>query len=708
MKSLRLGKTEIELLYHENEFLGLGAITIDGIAIRAGQLPLRPLLLSVDGIAFGCFFVDRVCMQDNRITLHITARGVHTGQSLYMDHLGIQTARFAGLEPPTLSLRWVFADHERRIDETAYRGLSWHYEVDGGEHVFFDMSEQGSWEIGGSVDGNRLLYQGEHLSPEIDLAADTVVDSTWTITNATPCWNAAEAAVRESKKLHPLCSMPLRISKNQPFDFLAHRLGTFTTFFAPEMEYVGCVMLKKAGQTILPWQERYRFAETAHFITPERYVLFAQAGQPHSRVQVRNDWTRVHDEVGNALRAAHGISHFRSPASVGICTWHCWEGLCSKDEYIAKAGRHLDLLGKTFMPLFGQMGFTSYYLHPLWKSALPGLPHCCVDRFEPDPVVGGWDALRKLNDDAAAAGITISPWVSMHLWEKSSIFNEHPEWKIKARDTWNYTPGFPKEIAQVDLAGGYADYLFEMLKAARERTGIGGLFFDTMCTHALYNISWQRQAQTHVKAVADLIGRLTAIGFDICAETVTPFVRAARGEDALRPDFRFAQAAAPGHHNNSGWANYKLGALGPHVGQKDIPPDWDEMYYRRLANRCTGVINFAVEGFNSTMVAVDEAMAGKIEKLWTRKATQANLDYNAAEPFLHKRTLLEDEAGVLWEDRCGKIQHLFCFRPMRFASRKASVLCLTTGKRVPPASEIACESYRTYRIELPAEGSQKS
>ena len=97
---------------------------------------------------------------------------------------------------------------------------------------------------------------------------------------------------------------------------------------------------------------------------------------------------------------------------------------------------------------------------------------------------------------------------------------------------------------------------------------------------------------------------------------------------------------------------------------------------------------------------IDEAWTLKIERIWSKEATRVNLDYNAAEPFLYKRTLLEDDAGVLWEDEAGTILHLFCFKPLRFPVRAATVRCLTTGNELASSLEIDCMSYHTYCIEL--------
>ena len=72
---IQVGAASIELLTKAGRFLGLGKISIDGVPLRAATAPLRPEIMTPDGIRYDTFRLDAVRKKGNGLVLVTTAFG---------------------------------------------------------------------------------------------------------------------------------------------------------------------------------------------------------------------------------------------------------------------------------------------------------------------------------------------------------------------------------------------------------------------------------------------------------------------------------------------------------------------------------------------------------------------------------------------------------------------------------------------------------
>ena len=141
--------TRVEIVSSGDTLLGIGAIEIDGVAVRSSKTEIRPDFSTPDAVHYQDFALLDIEKTDSGIVLHSEALARHELYGEMMDEYSYNLAFPRLHEIQRDRLDWIIKPVEITLDGERYVGLSiaFHFSSDRNEiHRFTTVA---TWEIGG-------------------------------------------------------------------------------------------------------------------------------------------------------------------------------------------------------------------------------------------------------------------------------------------------------------------------------------------------------------------------------------------------------------------------------------------------------------------------------------------------------------------------------------------------------------------------------
>lgn len=652
------GNIALDLMLDGERYLGIGSIAAGGVPLRSPKRPVLPEIRTPDGIALRDFRVTAFDQTPERVELTLVMNRSYDGLMEWMVHeVRPRYAVHDWSEGPELAENTTLA---LTVESVAYpvggweaTGFRYQYRYRTDSLPIYKILDRATWEIGGDAVGNEI-WMRNCFAPPIAPITHTAQDysTEWRLPS---CHNPAVFQFLPWQTALP------------GFTFTAHAQGVLITW-GTEIAHVRTLVEKQAGKReIAHWHEHCGDLQR-EFSTCPIDVLWMPGIR--SRTELFNLYHAVQEMVADRLHECAGLRRERVAPYAMIEEW----GLPDLDDYRRRAVPALIASGvrRIFLPNEFQNNMN------VWGV---GNMCCTVDYKVPDTV--GEDRLKALVEAAEIGGAEVEMWGNTALSTLAWIFanRERPgtggpppgridflphEGSIMetlktagdpfvrnpsgAIESDHYTPVF----AVLNLRDKTVrDYWLSCWRAARERIGLRGIFFDSSFNLSSDKFHWvanaraahpsaeahQQEASAQIfsqyGAYLDLLRDMQKAGYAISAEDVGVF-----GVHKTGPDLGRRLDSLPL------WSDCLLAFDRSKVLEAGKDPD--DIYFRGLAYRMMWMLYWDPFHGLATFTYPDPDRKDVLPDLPTAWHLSLLHAYNAVEKSMMTRRILPGERGVLY------------------------------------------------------------
>jgi hypothetical protein len=694
------GDVQLEVLRsNSTDFRGFGAIRIGAIPLRDASYPATIRLDTVDGIVYPRLQLREIRRSKNGgAVIRLRAVGFETGQRAYCDEYEQH------LISPAVSDAIVEDDVEihlraRRLTlgGREWCGFEYDFRFASRARQVFRLRFHGSWEIGGSVDGNIVLHQGQCNMPAYNGSRGKMFTTT--------CLKTLDQFGSPQGVSYQLAP---RGGLLQAFDFQYAREGMLLMFW-PKFESISSLIESKAGSKNLIVVDEYRFPLASRVRTTPKLVLFsAGAVQPH---EARDVWFEAYDHVYGGIRKQFGL---RASQIVPQAAHNKYRFVMRKDR------PHLTVAGKPVPCAEWLYAFADYALPKLAKQGIrrlfPDAIHhsdvteigmrrkldagihgdlhcasvCASHRFQPSPFWGGMKAWRYFYERGRKLGIEIGHWWSPHLSPRAPIFQQHPEYRMIGPLGLPSGGGYGHNVLNVcDWHTGIYDWMRQDIRRWKEEGGLDFLFIDSWANLGLLQQNHAARMRTNLSRLGALFRDFQRMGIaSLQFEGISPFGISYFGVADLRKDRKHTLGGVVGQNDFDWW-----------IGQEDMainlcmvvdPRGRSEgelrrIQFRAMANRGTMLFsNLYDDRF-------------ELPRWWA----DLNHIYNRVQPQMQHRRLLPEGGGVRWSDGETEILWLFRRQSCAIAEHRSVQWVTSDSNGVPHRRGEPLQAWQVYRLRKP-------
>ncbi|SDT94460.1 hypothetical protein SAMN05444156_0954 [Verrucomicrobium sp. GAS474] len=673
--------TRVEFLGEGRRFLGLGRVTIEGVAMRSPALPILPELRSPDAIRLGDFQVEASGpTEEGGFRLSLGASRADDGPMEWMLHAVRPRYRRGAWSQPPRRAENTALDLELRpaeivLDGDRGVGFSYRYHYKSDAIALYKILDRATWEPGGAIEGNAFWLRNA-FSPSIQRfhSPQDAYCTEWFLPSAVNP-NIFEFLPFQTA----LCG----------FTFTAGEEGVLVTW-VPVASHVRALFEKPRGASHLAHlYELCGDLSLAFSTAPIEVLWFPGKRNP---VEQLNLYERVRALVSETLHADAGLRIERA-ASYGVMEeW----GNADLRHYAAKG-----------LPRLKQAGVRTIFLANHFENNMNvfGVSNmCCTADLKVAPGVGE-ENLAAFCREAREADASVEMWGNTALSTLALMAHARNgrEERLRfprtgptlfdalddAADPWvrnpsnaieadHYTPVF----AVMNLRDETVRRVWlERWRDARERLGLGGIFLDSSFNMSSDKFHWiARPASARHGATADqtqllghsrpereplpailsqyrahlsLMAEMQRMGYVYCGEDIGVF----------------------GVHRASGPLSNLVASLPLWV---DCLPDFDPVeiarlgadpegfFFRALAYRVVWKLQWDPQADRLTWI---QGKAGEAAYAPTEGQLARLRAYNVVQPHMERRRVLRDECGVVYHGD-GKTV-VWTFAPARLALSEA-------------------------------------
>ena len=679
---------EIDLLLDGELLLGLGEIRIAGAPVRAGTVPLAPVMQTGHGVDYRQFRLQEVREEEGGVTLDTIAVGYPQLYGEWRDEYDFPMA-WPKLQPDQVEDRveWILRPERLTLEGVEYTGFSYSFRFLSAERALHSVTVSATWELGGAATGNTLLSQGQIQPPVYRCTPDTRF--------STECLRRLDMADNPFGYSFQFGS---RYSPVQCFDFQHGPLGSLYGYW-PEFVSVKSLTQKNKGEEVAWVLDNYQFAESGDVTLPRKCIVLAPA-EGLSDEAARDRWQRCLDHAQGIVRATYGIPKSAVRPEVGMpyvpgmdengkLTMRIGSRLCRPEETLYAWGDMLqDLAASGVQRLFPEVvaesdisenGYT-YKIMTGIHGDLMTSSVCNVWQYHMADFWGGWPAWEYFYQKGKDAGLEVGHWCGMHLSCNAPVFKEHPEFICTHVNTRPHGGGYSFNLC-FGLNWNIAwEYMLEQW-AEWKQHGLDYIFFDSMGNYGLLGADYSHGAEPNAPGLGKFIGGLAELGIGIFSvEGIGPFGVGRFGiSDNKREDVLASEAVA-GQNDWSWWVGNEdmaidcLPMLHPHPER--TPEELQAQFFRCVANRALPSIYPIPE--------------------WLRNLWHT---FNLLRPDMVTRRLLPGGQGVHWTG--GAAELLFAYQPLQWplaAGAKVERIVAGQPQPVPTQGVLAAAAGGAYRI----------
>ncbi len=589
---------------------------------------------------------------------------------------------------------------QRTIGGRNYSGYSYRYRYRSDTIPIYKILDRGSWEIGTSALGNEFWMRNCFVPPIVRIESRAQFYSTeWYIPD---CPNPSAFQF-----------LPLQ-TELQGFSFTASSDGVLVTW-ASEVAHVRSLFEKPRGEEIMLHLHEHCGDLGYEFRTAPVEVLWCPGAR--SRVELANDYEAIREVVSETLHAQIGMRRERVTTFGQIEEW---------------TPADLERYRRLGLPKLLEAGAKTICLANHFENNMNtwGVSNFCatVDLKVADSV--GENTLRAFCEEVRSGGATAQMWGNTAISTLNLLFENRVGDSDRIRflprqnsimETLDRNTSFVRNSANAIEADHYApefavlnlrdpvvrDYWLQRWKAAHDDVGLGAIFLDSSFNlssdkfHFVQNTQAHQFSatadQTHLlgfyrpaieppgailsqyRAHLELMAEMQRIGYVYGNEDLGVF-----------GIHRHGPSAAARLDNLFLWADCVASFDAPAIRRNGRVPD--DVYFRGLAYRMIwtlywdvsrDVLSFRYEG---PSCEEDLPGAGHLALLHA---------YNEVEAWMRDRTILPEEAGVLYDSPGRKV--LWTFKDMGFPVEADSVRDVLSGETIPCA-QFTARKHRIYLI----------
>tara|TARA_Y100001933_G_C19014369_1_gene570685 strand:- start:1251 stop:3338 length:2088 start_codon:yes stop_codon:yes gene_type:complete len=638
-------KLGFDLLFDDNQFLGIGAVRHDQMQLRSDASPWCVYLESDAGWRFDRFDLVDVQQVQEQVTLVLRGRGTWNPRIQDGDAMGDSRFVAPKLSVPFITIHWHFTPITQRIEENEYDGLEMTLEVQSPGAPVNWLLENSTWELGGHAQGCVLIQQDVSC---IDLEQRVEADS---------AFSTIEAFFSKG---------PNAWGGSFPMDMLPRAAGAAICDFQTREDYAMCLFTEDPGlsrtrlekfadENVIHHMERPFFPLTEHAIAPTRTLLVYRQDQKLQQHQWRNLWLDCFTHVRSRMLA---IYDFELEVPKPCVHAHLWD-----DDLKARGSAWSEPL-KQILPDLTKAGFKQVFTHGVWESVTSDSKRrsedgniCCPYAFRFAEQFGGAEGMKRLCENAQDNDIEIFQWYGFQFARFSEIWQEHPEWLLREQhgEPWDGQYGI---LWCGRMRSPFAQMLEEQIIKTKHEAGVHSMFIDSYQNLGITCVDWQAPDKApQAREIWQLQSRLQKRGFSFRCEVVTIFgvsqvgmygfaqdnFRRRLWDDTVRDDSFFAHLdCPPGFHSQND--PYTPGRINP------------EVYFKLAAHRAIPVMeaNPWKNKFPGDQAHEDYARVNRL--------------YNSALPSMHRLRVTSGGHYVLWLDTENRPAVIWAFNDATIAS----------------------------------------
>jgi len=525
---------EIELLFVDELFRGLGRVAAEGVSLRGNQRPAFAEIRSPEGVEGFDFVLTDQREQDGGHDLSFSMKTRATGLQDWMTH-AVRNLRVTGDWASVGSANAILQLSLRPISDgyggREFIGFSYQYEFRSEDIAIYRILDRSSWAVGGSISGNTFWHRSEFAPSVMKFeTAERAYSTEWYLPSA-PNPNIFQFRPFQTDM--------------ESFTMTTSPSGVLLTI-APQLAHIRSLFEKPEGvEELLHWHEHCGDLAMQFKTTPLQ-ILFSGGQLDH--VDAVNLYEEVKQRVSDGLHNQARIRRERITTYAVLEEW----GLPDFRKYTDAILPQLLATGAecVFLP--------SQFVNNMNTHGVGNM--CCVLDYKVAASVGE-EKVRAFCDNARAGGVRVQMWgntalstlrtllrkpgTSDALLDLKEPFLRNPSHAVEAD---HYAPAFSVlNLRNEDVRA----YWHRHWKDAGERLGIGGIFLDSSFNissdkfHFLYHPDHEEIGATadqtsllgHLRpklepprritsqyfAHLELIAEMQEYGFQYCGEDIGVF-----------------------------------------------------------------------------------------------------------------------------------------------------------------------------------------
>ncbi len=623
IKQFKLGGSSFEVLTEGDNFLGLGAIAIDGTVVRSGRLPLRPVTQSFSGSELTALKFQGVDVGADEIRIRLTAEFSPMQVKQMRDHSFDPIHELGDWDKQVISglgeLDVVIKNANDSFNGIDFSGFSYHYEYNSNDIALFYLLDMASWELGGDVVGSTVYTQSSCSPPVVTFDKDTV-------------WSTEGFLFfLVDGGQNPVMTHNLpRWAGHGSFDFQFKGDVTMVGVFE-RVELIRSVICRDANKAELKTFDKHIFDNTKNSSTAAKSILINKGEK--TVVDQQNIWTWVSDTVDNRARAEYGIKD--EPMVIDLYQ-NFWRNFQIEDYY------------KDLVPAAANIGAKRIFVDNLKKSSMTeDAPlkgkwqwnMCCGHEYEIADMFGGSAGVKDFVSKCAEQDVQVMIWTNNDQSLASPVnASERDEkgWFVLLEDCrLKYGGAYAGCMSVLDFSVPDAlNYFVESHLKIAEETGLTALFFDSFYNLGFMPVSYRNcSPHTMWKGCLSMVKSIQDAGINMEIESFGPFGKPCHGH--------------PSSYNmDTIFICYRVG-LGndyttvptnnPIVVQKDLSMAAD---FYGLAHKAGLASSTAM--FNADKVRIDQR--------WSKEQVNMLKVYHDNLSSMNVRYLQQDGLAVVWHD----------------------------------------------------------
>ncbi|MFA6292933.1 MAG: hypothetical protein WC637_14180, partial [Victivallales bacterium] len=483
-------KTRVEIVSRGDTLLGIGAVEIDGVAVRSSKTEIRPDFATPDAVHYQDFVLLGIEKTDSGIVIHSEALARHELYGEMMDEYSYNLAFPRLHEIQRDRLDWIIKPVEITLDGERYVGLSIAFRFSSDRNEIHRFTTVATWEIGGRADGNTIYHQSYTCPPVFEVTAENHFSTT--CLKQLDLWNSW---LGNSYQMLP------RWGAIQPFDFQSAEQGVLLGYW-PDKHSVKSMIQKNPGEDVIFVVDEYDFALAKDVEIPAKNILFSSGKR--EKHEIVNMWTRACDYTAEIIRGFFGVKTCQPLLGGGPV----YKGRNSVPRGELAGGPQPDWLwthenGKFYFRLEGEKierreflywladkklpqlharglkrimfepvhesDFTedafSYHAQTGWHGDLVVCSICGSRRYVPADCYDGWRGWNYLADKARKLDMSLGHWVGLHLTPRAPILREHPDYVLQHVNTLGHSGGYSHlSICSINWCSGAKKWFLDDMK----------------------------------------------------------------------------------------------------------------------------------------------------------------------------------------------------------------------------------------------------
>ena len=510
VKSLSVGTATLDLQLRDGLLHSLGAVTVNGAALRNPDTRFLPWFDTFEGEIFRTFRFEG--SEQRGVTTVVRTTALSDPDALFRerrDSSGDLCFRNANWDSPAREARFdiCLEPAEAELDGRKFTGFRYWFEY-AGDLPIHRLVDRQTWEIGGNLDDVSICLRNWLTPPRMKIAKDTTYSTVgldkWATLLPGNLW--------------------ARWSLLPGFDLQHGRAGVMVGWF-DQISLIRTVVESNAGEECLRHLDMHLFAQANKVTTNPKTILHCP--DRIDDVDALNLWTRLQDRELERGQAQFGIPQEGPPGiTFSLNVWRNVNFDTTYEDVVAVAAE----FGGDYVFIDVVFEQEEAYNEQLRKMIPPeqqkgtilekrwGQNMCCVLDWKVNEVWGGEAGLKRLCDRAGAKGVKILSWMSTHA-SPNSYLNDaiRPETKELARGAAGVfagresgrhpDTGYPASCWPFNLNTPVLPWLRDRLLGVCERTGLAGYLWDSFS-----NLGWWQldYSQGDLRPQFDRMGQLYA------------------------------------------------------------------------------------------------------------------------------------------------------------------------------------------------------